>query len=77
MYNDILRIRNMCVATMLSRNGGVVLPTLLLRRKSARYTRCQATLVIRPWRTVTNSKANLIKNFLNNYKDNEKNNNKR
>ena len=57
MYNDILRIRTICVATMLSRNSGVVLPALLLYRISTRYTRCQATLVRtlrKPWRTVTN-----------------------
>ena len=36
IYNDILRIRTICIATMLSRNDGVILPTLLLYRISAR-----------------------------------------
>ena len=40
MYNDILRIRTMYIAIMLSGNSGVVLPVLLLCRISTRYARC-------------------------------------
>ena len=53
IYNDILRIRIMCIAIILLRNNGVILSTLLLYRIFTRYARCQATLVSRPWRTVT------------------------